>query len=94
MPYTSLDLPDQREWADKRATSIIDSVNNGIVHLDPNRLVSGYKFKNMSMMSNTGLNNRTRVRQYGSAMNSTHDLVVNNSPDLPLAVPLEHSSLP
>jgi hypothetical protein len=48
----------------------------------------------MSMMSNTGLNNRTRVRHYGSAMNSTHDLVVNNSPDLPLAVPLEKSSLP
>ena len=75
--YSSLDAVDAKEWADKRATSIIDSVNSGLVSLDPNRLVSGYKLKNMSMMSNTGLNNRTRGRHYGSAMTSTQDLIVN-----------------
>ena len=77
VPYSSLDAVDAKEWVDKRATSIIDSVNSGLVSLDPNRLVSGYKLKNMSMMSNTGLNNRTRGRHYGSAMASTQDLIVN-----------------
>ena len=94
VPYTSLDVNEQKEWADKRASSIIDSVNNGMVKLDPNRLVSGYKFKNMNIMSNTGLNSRTIIKNYGTFANNTQDLIVNSQPDLPLAVPLEQSSLP
>jgi len=56
VPYSSLDVQ-QRNWGDKRASAIIHSVNEGLGKLNPERLVSGYKFKNMSMMSATGLKN-------------------------------------